>query len=360
MIPVHGGDVAAAARRYGVDAATLLDFSANLSPYGPPSAVREVLRAAADDPRSLTPYPGPRYASVCAILADRLGVEPAQIVVGNGATALVDAAVRAARAPSWIVPVPAFSEYRRAITASGARSIDQPLDEQFDIDAAALSQRLRDNPEAGVVLNRPHNPSGRRWERAAMISVFEACEALSRPLILDEAFIDYDPAASLLHEAVRNPRAVVVRSLTKFYALAGIRIGFAVAQEERALVLRAMLPSWPAGSLDERIACAALADERYERETREQTTIDRSSLAAALAGIGLRVFPSEANYLFIDLGIAPGEVDDTLAALAHRGILVRDCRSYERLERRAFVRVAVLERSQNERLVAALAATLGP
>jgi threonine-phosphate decarboxylase len=359
MIPVHGGDAAAAARHYGVDVRTLTDFSANISPYGPPPAVRDALLAAARDPRMLAPYPSPRYDSLNDALATSLGLDPTSIVVGNGASALLDAAIREARAPAWIVPVPAFSEYRRAISASGGQFIEYDLTETFDLEAPALIERLQCCPDAGVLLNRPHNPSGRCWDRRTVEAVLAYCIDANRSLVIDEAFISYDPAASLLREAVAYERAVVIRSLTKFYALAGVRIGYAAAHPQRAAALRTTLPSWPAGTLDERIACAALADDDYEHATLERTQREREHLAASLHAIGLHSQPSTANYLLVDLGIEPDVVDRVLASLARRGCLVRDCRTYERLERRAYIRIAVLDRERNAALTAALAAALG-
>lgn len=356
---MHGGDLAAAALRYGVDPAGLTDFSANISPYGPPPAVSDVLRWAATDPRVLAPYPSPDYASLRAALARHTGVAMSAIVVGHGAAALLDGAVRSAAAPSWIVPVPAFSEYRRVVETAAARFIPFSLSPSFEFDAESFVERLHALPGGGAILNSPHNPSGRAFPRGALRAVAASCARLDRPLIVDEAFIDYAPERSLVPELLEHPRTVVVRSLTKFYALAGVRVGYAIANPRAADAIRAALPSWPVGTLDARIAQAALEDRTYDRLARDQTAAERGRLVRAFGDLGITPFPSAANFLLIELPVARERMDDALTGLARAGVIVRDCRDFEGLEHRSCIRVAVLGPSENQRLIAALRPVLG-
>jgi threonine-phosphate decarboxylase len=355
---VHGGDLQAAALRYGVDPAGLIDFSANISPYGPPVAVSAVLARAARDPRSLAPYPNPSAARLRAALGAMLGTPPDTIVAGHGASALIDAAVRTCPAPAWIVPVPAFSEYRRAVESAGARFVPIPLTESFALDARALTAALQAIPDAGVMLNTPHNPSGTAFERSAVDQVVQRCAELQRPLILDEAFVDYEPERTFLTQAIASPNAIVVRSLTKFYALAGVRVGYAAAHPRTAETLRTILPSWPVGTLDEAIALAAIGDSDYDRLVRTQTRWERAEFCRALEELGLRPHGSGANFLLVELPVALDAMDATLQHLAQAGVVVRDCRSFEGLATRTYVRIAVLDRERNTTLTRALAAVL--
>ena len=349
MSVIHGGDPAAVAARYGVDPSALIDFSANIAPHGPPPRVAEVLAAAARNPRILAPYPSPAYAALRKALAAGRGVTEDCIVIGHGASALIDAAVRTFAVPSWLVPVPAFSEYRRAIESAGKTFARFPLSRTFDLDVNAYVERLH-SADAGALLNSPHNPSGAAYDRAALRAVADECERLQRPFVLDAAFVDYAPE---LDQPL--PWALVIRSLTKFYALAGVRIGYAVAAPRLAARLRSVLPSWPVGTLDAALALAAIEDETYERATRLQTLCERERLRDAITAMGLSVLTSQANFLFVDLALEPGEVDNALEELVRGGVIVRDCRSFEGLERSSYVRIAVLARAQNERLLAALA-----
>ncbi|HTU70854.1 MAG TPA: aminotransferase class I/II-fold pyridoxal phosphate-dependent enzyme [Candidatus Baltobacteraceae bacterium] len=355
MSVVHGGDLHAVARRHGVDAATLVDFSANIAPDGPPPGVTRVLAQAAIAPRMLAPYPSRSYAPLRAQIASALEVGPEAVVLGHGSAALIDIAVRTAGASEWLVPVPAFSEYERALRAAGARLVPFSLPANLELDVAEFTRSLQARPRAGALVNTPHNPSGSALQRGEALALLRNCREMQRPLVVDEAFVEYAPERSIVRDAVCSGHAIVLRSLTKFYALAGVRIGYALAHPDLAHAMRERSPSWPVGTLDEAIALEALRDERYAVRTRENNTRAREDLARDLRALGLRVFPSVANFLLIELPVAPRHLEVALRALIEDGIVVRDCRSYAGLEHGTAIRVAVLDRAQNQRLVNSIA-----
>jgi threonine-phosphate decarboxylase len=355
---VHGGDVEAIARKHGVERSSLIDFSANIAPEGPPANVAQVLRDAAESPRTLAPYPSPTYRALREQIGAMLDVDPACVVVGHGGPALLDLALRVSRAASWLVPVPAFSEYRRALDAAQLPLHVFALPPSMELNDDVFATQLERIDGAGALLNTPHNPSGRALERDRTLALLERCEAIGRPMIVDEAFIDYVPERSIVARAVRSPRAIVLRSLTKFYALAGVRVAYALAHSDLAQMMRASGPSWPVGTLDAAIAFAALRDDAYAVRTREQNEHARGELATTLAQVGLSIVPSAANFLFAELPVRIDRFDDMLGRLLERGIIVRDCRTYEGLEQRSVIRVAVLDRERNARLIAALSDVL--
>jgi threonine-phosphate decarboxylase len=355
MSAIHGGDVEAVARQYGVDATTLIDFSANIAPSGPPKAIARVLEAFASRPRALAPYPGASYDQLRSRIAEIRGVEPESVALGHGSAALIDAAVRATTATTWLVPTPAFSEYRRALRSAGTQEHSFPLPPDFALDVDVVLATLRMRNETGLLINTPHNPSGFALEHQRALELLDGCCALRRPVIVDEAFIDYIPERSVAREAVRSQHAIVLQSLTKFYALAGVRVGYALAHPNVARRMREIGTSWPVGTLDEAIALEALADEEYAARTREQNVAERTDLAERLGALGLRVLPSVANFLFVELPTSAQGLDAVLAALIDDGIVVRDCRTYEGLEHRAAIRVAVLDQERNRALAHALA-----
>jgi threonine-phosphate decarboxylase len=357
-VATHGGDIAAVAQRYGVDASSLIDFSANIAPEGPPPGVARVLRETAEHPRALSPYPSASYRELRERIAAMLSVDIECVVVGHGGPALLDLALRVGPVDAWLVPVPAFSEYRRALDAAGMAMHAFALPRTMELDPDPFTARLVRLERAGALINTPHNPSGSTLERDRMLALLDRCEAMGRPLIVDEAFIDYAPGHSIVSEAVGSRRAIVLRSLTKFYALAGVRVAYALAHPDLARGMRAAGPSWPVGTLDAEIALAALRDEDYATHTRERNAGARDELAAALAEIGATVTPSAANFLFLELPVRVERIDDVLEYLIEDGIVVRDCRNYEGLERYPIIRVAVLDRDRNQRLVAALSRAL--
>jgi len=208
-----------------------------------------------------------------------------------------------------------------------------------------------ESPGLLLLLNNPHNPSG------AMLEPHEIRPLLDRaPLLLDEAFIDYVPQASLALEAASNPALIVIRSLTKFYGCPALRIGYAVAHPDNIRRMQSLLPTWPVTQLAIDALTEAITDEDYTEASLRENAIEREWLSNALSALGLFVFPSAANYLLIELRADMPAASGLRASLiAKHRILIRNCDSYEGLERGRFVRVAVHFREENCRLVEALA-----
>jgi threonine-phosphate decarboxylase len=359
MTAVHGGDVAGIARAFSRDPATLVDFSASINPLGPPPAVAALLRAVADRPAALSAYPDPHARELTAALAARHALADENIMIANGNAALLDASVRALAPRRCIVPVPAFSEYARALTAAGAEMIPSPLPAESEF--AIVPERLIALAGAAAadlcIVSNPHNPSG-RGEIAALIARLAGDLArLGCATIVDEAFADYVPELSVLAPPhALGEQTIVLRSLTKFFAIPAMRIGYGVASATLAGRIRSMLPSWPAGMLDQGAALAALADVPYASETIRANTAARAAFAHSLQALGARVFPPAANFIFCDLGSLTHDVTrlrDTL--IRERGLVIRTFADEPALEGGAYVRVAVRTPPENARLVEALA-----
>lgn len=362
-LPVHGGDLDAIGRRYGIDPATLLDFSANLNPLGPPRALLDELSAAAIDVADLARYPDPDGRPLREALARHLTIDPETIVVGNGAAALFSAAFAALGTRRCVVPTPAFSEYAHAIRNAGATMHALALDRNADfaLDPAALTAAIEDaNADTSLITN-PHNPTGALLEREAVLAISRRARTRAVAMIVDEAFVDYAPEASLVRDAATGDGSlVVVRSLTKFYAVPALRVGYAVTSPERAVRMRAALPSWPVTSLASRALACALDDADYARSTLATNERARARLFADLECIGLRPFRSAANFLFVELPThAPRAPDLRRQLVLEAGIVVRDCSSYAGCETGSYVRVAVRSEADNERLIDALVRAVG-
>lgn len=354
----HGGDIERIARRTGIAAERLLDFSANVNPLGlPPRAAARLARDAAD-PRLIARYPDPEAHELRRALRARLDIAMESMVIGAGADSLIHAAIRALRPRRCVIPVPAFPEYARACRACGCSIRQFPLDAGANF---ALDHRAALNAGPGdlVILNNPHNPTGALAGRKEMLSrVAAACAAGARVLV-DEAFIDYAPGAAITRDAAALPGVVAVRSLTKFYGCPGLRVGYAVASPETARRVAMQLPPWPVSALALNALAEALVDAGYARQTLKQNSRARTALAARLASLGCRVFPSATNFLLIRLpaGFAASQVRERL--LQDHAILVRDCDSFAGLDPGRYLRVAVRTADENRRLSEALGHVLG-
>ncbi|GAC1425319.1 MAG: threonine-phosphate decarboxylase CobD [Candidatus Velthaea sp.] len=355
--PVHGGDPETVAARYG-PAGQWLDFSANINPAGPSQRVLAALRAEAVNLISLTRYPTPHDRELQRAIADAHGCREAHIVVGNGAAALIESFVRCVGPRRALVPQPAFSEYARALAAQGCEVVGLTLDAAagFALDVpAAVAALERERPDACIITN-PHNPSGAVISREALGHVMEAAASFGVALLIDEAFVDYAPDASLVNDVLAADGDVfVLRSLTKFYAMPALRVGFGIAPARFAHAIRGRVPSWPITSFASVAAIAAIGDDAFASEARMTNELERELLRARL-GVRVRVLPSAANFVMIELPCAATELADIMAR--HHRIIVRDCSTYETLEGGRWIRVAVRSREENEAFVRALWETL--
>ncbi len=366
----HGGDVEAVSREFGIPAATLIDFSASINPAGAPVSVLSQLARDAADPRLLARYPDPTYGELRTALSRHLDVPPASLTIANGSAALLGAVVRAFAPATCLLAVPAFGEQPRALESAGCTI------ELFRLHASdgflpkpdALCQIIETRRPALCLLTNPHNPSGALMSAADILRILHSVERAGTRLLLDEAFIDYAAAESVVSEAVQSSPLVVMRSLTKFYGMPALRVGYAVSTPAAAALMAAQLPCWPVSTLAASAATKALADYRYARESLDAVAIEREWLRSALAAAGCHVYPSAGNFLLVQLPDAretgaesSGLPDSTrlrVRLIREHCIIVRDCRSFDGMEDGRFIRVAVLARRDNVRLAGALRAVL--
>jgi threonine-phosphate decarboxylase len=174
-------------------------------------------------------------------------------------------------------------------------------------------------------------------------------------LVLDEAFIDYSAHASLVRQAAVNTHLIVLRSLTKFYGCPALRVGYAVAHPDVARRISTLLPTWGVTQFAMDALAEAVQDHEYAQVSLRENTLEREKLSAALRAMGLTVFPSAANYLLVELSAGMPQASELRRRLLeqHR-ILIRNCDSYEGLEKGKFIRVAVRAAADNVRLTEAL------
>jgi threonine-phosphate decarboxylase len=339
----------------------LIDFSANINPIGPPRrALRRLAREAADR-RLLTQYPDPDYVELRATLAAVLHVPASGVTVANGSAALIAAIVRAIAPRACVLATPAFAEYPRALRANGCQIRLFPLAAAcgFALDGDTLLETLDKYRPAVCVLTNPHNPSGALAARPRMLRVLDGARRTKTLMVIDEAFMDYAPADTLVAEAAKSERVVVLRSVTKFYGMPALRVGYAVSGPRMAARIVAQLPPWPVTTLAAGAAAEAIQDHEYARRTLEAVGDQRRWLSQALGTTGVAVYPSAANFLLLRLpGTAATSARVRARLITDHGVVVRDCRSFDGLSNGRFIRVAVRRRDENECLVRALKSVL--
>lgn len=358
---VHGGDVWRVGEELGITASEILDFSANINPRGLPPQARERLKRDASDPRLLSFYPDPSARRLREALSQQLAVPADAIVVGPGAESLLAPILRYLHPTRALVPIPAFSEYRRVCEQEQIEFSPFPLQrsELFRMPVDRLCGRIESESPGAVLLNNPHNPSGAVLDAHEVRRVGDIAISFLATLVLDEAFIDYVSEASLVQEAANQPHLIVLRSLTKFYGCPALRVGYAVAHPDAIRGIRSLLPTWPVTQLAIDTLADAVADREYAESSRRENAVERERLADSLRELNLVVFPSVANYLLLELcADMPAASNLRARLIAKHRILIRNCDSYEGLTPKRYVRVAVRSGEENCRLIQALAQEL--
>lgn len=359
--PVHGGDVYAASRELGRDVTELIDFSASINPLGPSPKVWRAITGA----RHLVPhYPDPECWDLRQALASRWRVEPARILIGNGSIELIHALPRALKIDHLLLVQPTFSEYAASMARAGGcvTTVCADRDEQYALPIDRLC-RLLERPTKGsrafdgILLCNPNSPTGQACGADDVMKLARAARRRGVWLIVDETFADYCPERSILPPASSWSRVVVLRSLTKFYGLPGLRLGYAVAAPTVIRQLRSELPPWSVNAMGQVAALAALHDTAHAKKSLQFVLKERTRMAKELAGLpGCTLFPAHANFLFMELprGWHGGKLTEQLR---RKGLLIRDCSSVPGANRRS-VRIAVRPRQDNDQLLKVLSRVL--
>jgi len=316
-----------------------------------------VLQAIQSALPELCRYPDPAYYPLRQILGRYHGIPAEWVLPGNGAAELLTWAAHdlasAAVRPQVALPVPAFGDYGRALGAVGLEIHPVPLLVAGRWRTGAdLTAALQASPATALILNNPHNPSGSLLSRADLRPLLDHFATV----IVDEAFMDFLPPTqrpSLIDLVPTYPNLVVLRSLTKFFSLPGLRVGYAVAHPDRLRRWQGWRDPWPINGLVTAAVAAALADTPFHRRTWDWLATARPALAGGLEDLpGLTPLPGVANYLLVHSRWSVPALQRFL--LQQHRLLIRDCLSFAELGAHYF-RVAVRTPADHQRLLHALA-----
>ncbi len=351
----HGGNVFAIARSLGVSPEEILDFSASINPLGPAPGVREAFTSAYD---RIVHYPDSNCTELREALALHHGVMPENICVANGSTQLIYLLPRLAPGKRALIAAPAFSEYAGALAREG-HGIENFIlagADGFAVPLDRLEERLNSACDL-LILGNPGNPTGRLYPLSEVREIIRLCRAAKCFLVLDEAFMDFREEESAKGSAVETEEMLILRSMTKFHALPGLRLGYAVGHPSTIGRLAALREPWSVNTPAQAAGLASLADVGHAAATRDLVASERERLSAGLSTIpGLVPYPSAANYLLVEVVQGP-PAGELAGRLLEERILIRRCGNFAGLDDR-FFRVAVRKREENDRLLAALAAAL--
>jgi threonine-phosphate decarboxylase len=337
----HGGDI------YG-DARVRLDFSVNVSPLGMPDAAK---RAVVEQLDAFSRYPDRQCRALRRALSQKHGIPPEKILCGNGAADLIFRICACFKPGRALALAPTFSEYERPVVLFGGRAREHRLRESegFELTDELLSALA---PDVEILfLCNPNNPTSRLAAPDLLRRAAEICARNGTLMMVDECFIEFTRGTSMLPLLGEFPNLLILRAFTKFYALAGLRLGYLLGNEALLSRIADFGPEWSVSTAAQAAGLGALKEPGWAERTREVVEAERAFLAEALSALGLSVFPSDANFLLIKSSAPLGE------PLKARGILVRDCSSFTGLDAR-FVRVGLKKRKENQALIRAVGGVL--
>ena len=333
--PVHGGIKETELRALGLRLEDCLDFSASVSPLGPPQGVATAIAAV-----DLTAYPDPHCLALTEAIAAHHagdGVDAGNVIVGNGSTEIIHLLTRAwigsppaGCARSALLLTPTYGEYDGAVRISGGRVTTLTAtrcNESFSWDTAAVTDAIASQRPALTFVCNPNNPTGVLMERGQLSAIADAVADAGGLLVVDEAYINLSERrtdADVIELAACHGSVIALRSMTKDYALTALRLGYAVASEAVIAQLAALQPDWSVNGLAQAAGLVAIADTAYLESARQAVAASRDCVVERLTALGIRCYPTAANFVLAQVGDAA----DLRDRLARRGLFVRDCASF--------------------------------
>lgn len=350
--PRHGGQAEALLAHFGLPADHRLeDFSANLNPLGPPAWVRDWLTKQLS---GLERYPAPDYSAARQAIAAHHQIQPEQVLLTNGGAEAIYLAAALYAGKQAAIVTPSFGEYARACRAHRLSVTEIALSAaHFTLDVASLLAGL--NGIDVVFLCRPNNPTATLIDISVMEALLEQTAALGCHVVVDEAFIDMvdetPQQASLAPLLARYSHLTLLHSMTKFYTLPGLRLGYMLADAATLQAAEIHQPAWSVNHLAAELVAPLLADGAFSRRTQRWLASERPRMMQALTELGLDVVPSQACFFLIRPSAAHEITSDVLfGKLLRRGILVRHTHNFSGLNG-DWLRVALRDEPANRRLV---------
>jgi threonine-phosphate decarboxylase len=330
----------------------MLDFSASINPLGPPPSARKAFIKCYGD---ISRYPDPSGEKLKEALAERHGMSSAEVLLGNGSTQLIYLLCAALRPRKALIVGPAFSEYANALALGGAhiRQLTLSVDDGFQFSMSRFMSAWDKDCDI-VFLPTPNSVTGRLTSAVDIEKIADAALVRKCFIVIDEAFVDFVEAESVKSLVRQNPYLIVLRSLTKYYALPGLRLGYLFGETARVEQLAAYQEPWSVNAPALSVALACLRNASFTVKTNRWLKEEKRFLSRRLAALaGFHPFSSPANFLLIKM---EGNGTDALqlrAFLLGKKILIRSCDSFAGVGA-GYFRIAVRRRKDNLRLLAAL------
>ncbi|MCQ2593912.1 MAG: aminotransferase class I/II-fold pyridoxal phosphate-dependent enzyme [Treponemataceae bacterium] len=349
---MHGGNIYSTKIKY--------DFSVNVNPYRLPlKAAFSFFRSYA----SLKNYPDINSAELSQAVSEKYSIPEKNIIMGNGASDIIFATVRALAPKKALLLSPCFSGYIHALNSLGTEIIYFPLKaaENFSLSAERFSELKKfiknEKPDMFFLCN-PNNPNGILYSRDFITELCDLCKTLGIFILLDECFIELSGKAkdySLCSTFHSYDNLIIINALTKTYAVPGLRLGFGICSSEKILSgIKHQMPEWNVSIPAQKVGKVLLQDVRYITSSVKKIKKERKFLSDGISKLGLKVYPSDSNFILF----YTEKQADLKTELIKQQILIRDCSDYENLKN-GFYRVAVKSHGENKILLRKIKKALG-
>jgi histidinol-phosphate aminotransferase len=341
---VHGGLPYAELGRLKIDPRSIIDFSVSTNPAGPPAGIRRAISRAI-----LEKYPDSNSTLLKIRIAENRQVAVENVIVGSGSTELIRLAASAylEAGKKALIIQPTYGEYALAVKLTGAEVVNLPLEEKthFHLDPAALKAAVKKSSPDVLFLCSPNNPTGEYLKKGTVIDLLESLpETL---LILDEAYINFCQDRWRSDDLIQYPNLIIIRSMTKDYSIAGLRLGYALADAEIIANLEKIKPPWNVSSYAQAAGIFVLGQPEFLARLPLKAARATQFLSENLKKLGMRPLPSSANFFLVEVG----ESARLRQELLRKGIIVRDCTSFGLPQ---YWRIGVRSPAENRKLIQSL------
>lgn len=343
---LHGGNIYKLKRDNGIE---VLDYSSNINPLGVPNSFK---KAVIENFETLEKYPDIDYVELRTAIGDYNNCYIDNVVVGNGATEVLFLYMKAVKAKKVLIIAPTFAEYERAARAAGRDVKFFPLSKDFSLNENMLLEFITD--EDVVVMCNPNNPTGKFQNLEKIKKIADFLERKNKKLFIDEAFIEFvddwkDKTAFLL----KHKNIFILRALTKFFALPGVRLGYGLTYDESILdEIKNIREPWSVNGVAEIAGKTMLLDTLYIHETENWIKKEKLWFYEELCKIdNIEVTPTETNFILVKL--LNDNAKSFRKKMIENGVLVRDASNFMFLDE-SYIRLAIKDRKKNEQVLEAL------
>ncbi|MEK4298372.1 threonine-phosphate decarboxylase CobD [Oceanobacillus sp. FSL W8-0428] len=352
QLPEHGSNT-----KYVYDSLKMkqpekvIDFSVNINPLGAPKVLQEKW---GEWFTAINDYPDPYAKTLMEELAEQENISAEHLLAGNGAAEIITLVARYLAGSKVAVVHPAFSEYAAACRNEGCEVVEIVLAApEWNLEVSALADKL--HGVKAVFLCNPNNPTGIHYSRETVEALIEVCKSTDTLCIIDEAFYDFlaEPV-TYIEKVLHQQHVLIIRSLTKMYSIAGLRLGFLAGDPELLQKIGRTKPHWSVNALAMKAGVACLQDESHTVETRRFIAAERTAIFQELKMLGFEHSSSQLNfYLLRDPSLSTQE--QLFHYLLKQGLVLRHTENFPGIEGK-WLRVAVKQPGANKILLEALAA----